>query len=417
MTSPAELNAARLSQQLEINRQKLAVKSLQQQARTGSKWSNVRDEWDKSDESVKLTRGTLTNLKAQNEGFVGKPGYVTTKSKLTQNITETNVLINDLNVVKQTTIKNENTFDVTNNLPRDSAGAIVINDAIAVENNGRFTTPITGNEQIFDDITAEARPVVASLNKPTNARLSSLSGLEDQQLGDNKGSGSTSTVGGANSVVTIDQSQNTVARTGTVGASNGSGGSLARNVDDDSTTVISNSVGTASQAVEGRAEVAAEFMQTITPAPNKLAGLASQTYTVSIYLMNTDEYKILLNTDKKTLPTDQLLMQSGGAPIGQRNRFFDLDFFIEDLEIKSTIGTQASNSPHSVVKMEFMVQETNGITFLERLRQAVWEHTGDRSQTINGQNYLMVIRFFGYDDQGNLVSNAPKPEETSDPNS
>ena len=69
--------------------------------------------------------------------------------------------------------------------------------------------------------------------------------------------------------------------------------------------------------------------------------------------------------------------------------------------------------------MEFDVLETNGITFLERLRQAVWEHNGDRSQTINGQNYLMVIRFYGYDDLGNLVSQAPgtdaKPEQTSDP--
>ena len=48
MTSPAELNAARLSQQLEINRQKLAVKSLQQQARTGARWSNIRDDWNKT---------------------------------------------------------------------------------------------------------------------------------------------------------------------------------------------------------------------------------------------------------------------------------------------------------------------------------------------------------------------------------
>ena len=69
------------------------------------------------------------------------------------------------------------------------------NDAIAVENGGRFTTPIEGNNLFFDDITQEVKPVVASLNKPTNARLSSLSVIENQQLGDNKGSGTTSTVG------------------------------------------------------------------------------------------------------------------------------------------------------------------------------------------------------------------------------
>ena len=412
MTSPAELNAARLSQQLEINRQKLAVKSLQQQARTGARWSDIRDDWDTSDESVKLTRKTLTNLNAQNEGLKNQPGYVSTKVKFTQNISETTVLINDLDVVRSTTQRTENISVVTNNLPRDSAGTIVKNEQIGSVENSRFTTPITGNNQFFDDTTQEVKPVVASLNKNTNARLSSLSGLEDQALGDVKGSGTTSTVGGSTPVVKLNQTQNQ--------NNLSSGESLKRSTDDDSTTVVSNSVGTASQVVEGRAEVAAEFMQTIKPAPNKLAGLASQTYTISIYLMNQEEYKQLLGTDKKTLPTDQLLMQSGGAPVGKRNRFFDLDFFIENLEFTAKIGYQGTQSPHNVLTMDFEVLEPNGITLLERLRQAVWEHTGDRTQTINGQNYLMVIRFFGYDDLGNLVSNAPgqapKPEQTSDPN-
>ncbi len=411
MTSPAELNAARLSQQLEINRQKLAVKSLQQQARTGARWSNIRDDWNKSDESVKLTRKTLTNLNGQNEGLKNQPGYVSTKVKLTQNITETNVLINDLDVVRSTTQRTENISVVTNNLPRDSAGTIVKNEQIGSVQNSRFTTPITGNDQFFNATTQEVEPVVASINKNTNARISSLSVTEDQALGDVKGSGTTSTVGGSKPVVKLNQTQN---------QNNLSGESLKRSTDDDSTTVVSNSVGNASQAVEGRAEVAAEFLQTIKPSPNKLAGLASQTYTISIYLMNQEEYKQLLGTDKKILPTDQLLMQSGGAPVGKRNRFFDLDFFVENLEFTAKIGYQGTQSPHNVLTMDFEVLEPNGITLLERLRQAVWEHTGDRTQTINGQNYLMVIRFFGYDDLGNLVSNAPgqapKPEQTSDPN-
>ena len=142
MTNPAEINSARLSQQLEINRQKIAVKSLQQQARTGAKWSDIRDDWDTSDESVKLTRKTLTNLNGQNEGLKTQPGYVSTKVKLTQNITETNVLINDLVVVRSTTQKTENTTEVINNLPRDSAGTIVKNEQIGSVQNSRFTTPI-----------------------------------------------------------------------------------------------------------------------------------------------------------------------------------------------------------------------------------------------------------------------------------
>ena len=426
MTTPAELNAARLTQQLEINRQKLAVKSLQQQARTGARWSNITDEWNKSDESVKLTRKTLQNLNGQNEGLKNQPGYVTTKSKITQNIVETNVLSSELGEVRTTTQKNENSFEVTNNLPRNSAGSIVKNASIASVEDGRFTTPIAGNNFFFDDVEQEVKPVIDSLNKPSNATQSNLRVFEDQQLGDNKGSGSTSTVGGATPVVKLSQTQNrgvigpnggpTIVQSG--GAGGAGGGSLARATDDDATTVTSNSVGTASQVVEGRVAVAAEFMKPIVAKPNKLAALASQTYSISIYIMNMDEYKQLLATDKKTLPTDQLIIQSGGAPVGQRNEFFDLDFYVEDLEIRCAIGTQETQSPHNVQTMKFNILEPQGITFLSRLSQACAAHENIENVNVNSQTFLMVIRFYGYDDQGNLISSDPASgdEQTSDPN-
>ena len=406
MTSPAELNAARLTQQLEINRQKIAVKALQAKARNGSKWEDIRDDWNTSDESIKTTRRTLTNLNGQNEGLKNQTGYVSTKVKLTTNIVETNVLTTDLVEVRKVTQSTENTAQVLNNLPRDSAGAIVQNEAIGVVNNSRFTSPIDGNNQFFDDTTQSVKPVVASLNKPTNARLSSLSGLEDQELGDNKGSGTTSTTGGSVSVVKLNQTQ----------GSGATAGSQTRATDDDSTNIVGNSVGNASQVVDGRAAIAAEFAEKIVPTENPLLGLASQTYSLAIYLMNSDEYKQLLGSDKKILPSTELILQSGGAPVGQRNKFFDVDFFIDNLNLDSVISSQGTSSPHNAVKFDFNILEPSGITFLERLRQAVWEHTGDKGQTINGQNYLLVIRFFGYDDQGNLVSNDSKVEETSDPN-
>jgi len=400
MTTPAELNAARLTQQLEINRQKIAVKSLQQQARTGAKWDNIRDDWNTSDESIKTTRSTLTNLNGQNEGLKNQEGYVSTKVKLTTNIVETTTLTNDLVEVRKVTQSTENTTQVLNNLPRDSAGTIVQNEAIASVTNARFTTPISGNNQVFDDTTQQVQTVVASSNKPTNARLSSLS--EDQELGDNKGSGTTSTVGGENEVRKSNQTQ----------------GIQNREIDDDSTNIVPNSVGNASQVVEGRAAVAAEFMETIVPTPNKLAALASQTYSISIYLMNMDEYKQLLATDKKTLPSDQLIIQSGGAPVGQRNEFFDLDFYIEDLEIRCAVGTQETNSPHNVQTMKFNILEPQGITLLPRLSQACAAHENNEDVNVNAQTFLMIIRFYGYDDNGNLVSNAPASgaEQTSDPN-
>lgn len=409
MTNPAELNAKRLTQQLEINKLKPIVSDLEAETGNGKSWNDISSDWNSAKSRVDTTRSTLQNLKGQNSGFKGQTGYVSTESQLTVNIVETNALGARLQTVQTTAYSNQNIIGIQNNITKNSAGEEVLNNQIGAIENSRFISPIAGNRQLFDDVTKEVTPVVASLNKPTNARVSTLSTTEDAQLGDVKGSGAESTVGGATPV------RNTVQ----TGAANQS-----QRIDDDATQKVNNSVGNASQTVEGRTEIAAEFLQTIVPTANPLAGLASQTYTISVYLMDKDEFKQFLFTDKKTLPTQQLLMSSGGAPIGQRNKYFDLDFYPENLEFKAMIGTQATGSPHNVVTMSFEVLEPQGITFLERLRQAVWDHTGDQSNTINAQNYLMVIRFFGYDEQGNLVTKQSKrqktgtgsEEQTSDPN-
>ena len=164
-----------------------------------------------------------------------------------------------------------------------------------------------------------------------------------------------------------------------------------------------------------RPAIAPEFLSRIIPTENKLSKLASMNYAISIYIMNDDEFKTMLASQKKVLPTQQLIMQSGGIDkglgfgIGQRNKYFDVDFFIENLEIVSTVGTQGGARAHNSLTMQFNVIEPNGITFINRLRYAVKEHLARTSQTTVSEavaNYLMVIRFYGYDAQGNLVNGA-----------
>ena len=162
-----------------------------------------------------------------------------------------------------------------------------------------------------------------------------------------------------------------------------------------------------------RPAIAPEFLSRIIPTENKLSKLASMNYTISIYIMNDDEFKTMLATQKKVLPTQQLIMQSGGIDkglgfgIGQRNKYFDVDFYIENLEIVSTVGTQGGARAHNAQNITFNVIEPNGITFINRLRFAVKEHLARTSQTTVSEavaNYLMVIRFYGYDAQGNLIN-------------
>jgi hypothetical protein len=189
-------------------------------------------------------------------------------------------------------------------------------------------------------------------------------------------------------------------------------GSTVSPSDDNTQTSIADTNG-GGIADGQRPAIAPEFLSRIIPTENKLSKLASMNYTISIYIMNDDEFKNMLATQKKVLPTQQLIIQSGGIDkglgfgVGQRNKYFDVDFFLDNLEIESTVGTQGGARAHNALSMRFNVIEPNGITFINRLRFAVKEHLARTNQTTVSEavaNYLMVIRFYGYDAQGNLVN-------------
>ena len=62
-----------------------------------------------------------------------------------------------------------------------------------------------------------------------------------------------------------------------------------------------------------------------------------------------------------------------------------------------------------MLKSAFKVTEPNGLSFLDNLYHAIQEYNADKkisNQEINyaAQNFLMVVRFYGYDQEGNAVS-------------
>lgn len=171
----------------------------------------------------------------------------------------------------------------------------------------------------------------------------------------------------------------------------------------------------------------------ITPQENVLDNYASYTYNIAIYLMSPDDYKKLIRSKKRTVAGFQLLMMSGGAgpagsaaPSGQvvpgdpnvaardrvaglgRNEFFSLDYYIDDVQVKSMLSGKGTGGAHNVTELKFKVIEPNGITFLDNLFAATQQYIkvsgGNVNKNYAAQNFLMVIRFYGYDDQGNLVT-------------
>jgi len=292
---------------------------------------------------------------------------------------------NLLNRLNQTRYNEANNTPV---LPSDSAGEEVIDARQARSEDALVSNPPP--PLIVNDDEGNPLPNPNQISSETNAQTPPLENNED--LGNTDGA---SVVGGGRVTRSLVQTQNN--------------GPFAPN--DDANDGVNTLIGTGASE-GGRPQIAPEFLAPIIAQPNPLAKLASMTYTISIYIMNIEEYQRMLTSQKKVLPTQQLIIQSGGIDqglgfgTGQRNKFFDLDFYLDDLVIDSAVGTQSGTRAHNATDIKFTVVEPTGITFIKRLRNAVKEHQAAKGTTVSeaNQNFLMVIRFYGYDAQGKMVN-------------
>jgi hypothetical protein len=173
--------------------------------------------------------------------------------------------------------------------------------------------------------------------------------------------------------------------------------------------------------------------QQIITQPNVLDRYASYSYNISLYIISPQQYKDMLKTKTKKVNDFQLLIRSGGAPLSSgiipqagvadvgespavtqslvtgRNQDFPLDFYIDDVQFRCYAPGKGSNGAHNVQDLSFKIIEPNGLTLLDRLYAA--SQRFNREQGIAATNYaaqtfLMVIRFYGYDADGNLVGPA-----------
>jgi hypothetical protein len=160
------------------------------------------------------------------------------------------------------------------------------------------------------------------------------------------------------------------------------------------------------------------------PRNNVLDQYASYTYNIGWYLLTPAQYTVLQKTSKMTISQYNLLIQSGGAPstvegvqpelttggtvasVSQsagRNPFFGLDYYFDNLEIKSVITGKGTNSAHNTAELSFTVTETAGITLIDNLWNAVKAAYQDSKIPYSAAIYALVIRFYGYDENGKIV--------------
>ncbi len=174
-------------------------------------------------------------------------------------------------------------------------------------------------------------------------------------------------------------------------------------------SALSAATNAVSGAIGGASEAVGSFLSKLTggttskfPLPNPLHNYATYDYVLGIAVL-TD--KQLAEPDKTYMRNMKLplICKSANADPGNRIKtaFGSFDFFIDNLEIESSIGLEKSSNTN-MLKMSFTVTEPYSMgMFLIALQQAAWDAGHD--------NYLMApflltIDFRGNTETGSMVT-------------
>jgi len=180
----------------------------------------------------------------------------------------------------------------------------------------------------------------------------------------------------------------------------------------------------------------------VRPQPNVLDQFATYTWQASMYLLSQEQYLKFMTSKNKSLSGYNLLIQNSGAPAGRsgfvgnqqtrsfyenngvdtsaaavagRSPAFPLDFYIDNIEFTTYLLGKGSGQASNTVSLKFQVTEPNGITFINRLYQAV-QDAAPRTEygpvDYQQANYLMVLRWYGFDENGNPQLPANKISKT-----
>ena len=314
---------------------------------------------------------------------------------------------------------------LTDGLARVSSGAVVANANLARDENASAQRPSESAQVLNPDGRIEpagnppgtnAEPTPTTQNNPTTGTNAPVKTTAQTQA--------------------INNQSNRATATG--GSSGGVGGGASAAVTDVGTITITAS---RDDNTQPRPSVVTNRLDNlfagkiISPGSNVLDNYASYTYALSWYLVDPVSFGRTIGNIQKGLNGYYLLAQSGGAGtqagtgeptlgIGtgfdpepesltqgaQRSPYFSLDYYLDNLSINTAYGsTGVSGGPMKFLTLGFTVSEPNGLTLPKNLYQAVNDvysrAAGARNLRVNYATglYCMVIRFYGYDEAGQLA--------------
>jgi len=337
--------------------------------------------------------------------------------------------------------------------PVASSGAIVGNANQARDENANASRPVIGSQVLTPDKRIEqveprsgtnANPTPTSENTPTDGTNANLRPTSQTQAINNASNRATAGAGAGQS--TADFASRDPRRTDLGGP--GAGGPRDDNTPQ-TPNVVANTLNDLYSAEKNP----------IFEKPNVLDNYASYTYSISWYLATPTSYNSnIIRMKNPELSGYYLLAQSGGAgtapgtrvstPIdvtvptynktyldtvpgttvvgASRNQYFNLDYYIDNLTMETAYPAGLdSGGPMAYVNVSFTISEPNGVTLPLNLYRAVneiYSQTDTKSSAtgsfINYSSvmYCLAIRFYGYNEAGQLVQPITNNIGSTDPN-
>lgn len=168
----------------------------------------------------------------------------------------------------------------------------------------------------------------------------------------------------------------------------------------------------ASQLKQGRAP---------TVRKNPLGYLSNYTYQLTLYMVTPDALNAFRQSGRRNInnlasnPSGgaYIVLQSGGInnTVSKRAPGFELDYYIDNLQIKHLVSPNENLAPTVSTTLSFNIIEPYGFSFLSRLKEAS-DQLEKYSRTLNikglenstRQFFILGIRFQGYDKYGKLLT-------------
>lgn len=199
-----------------------------------------------------------------------------------------------------------------------------------------------------------------------------------------------------------------------MGSTNESQGQTAQSLNPDGTTKVNN------LPPGGKNTGSSSYPSSTRPNRrqyNPLSKFSNITYRISLYAITPDAFNNFYVQGKWITKNLELIVQSAGindTADAPRNEFFKLDYYIDNLEITTKTNAKETQTAGNQSDVKFQIFEPYGMTFPTKLLAAqqklqqkanIKKDVKEQIQALNSP-YLLVIRFYGYDANGNLVTEA-----------